>query len=228
MVLLIAAQALADPTVPQWRRATWEEYEQHRDDSTTERSPIFFNDGYLWVDHMGEGINHSRINNLFTLILGLWFLGKLEQNAELFRGCQMDKPRSKAAAPDLVLYLGEGAPQWQEGEPRHLDLTRWRGPNLVGEIADTTLASDLDEKKQIYAALEIPEYWVIDVVGRRVLAFWLLEDGKYQQCAESGALAGLPIALLGQTLERLDTETNTRAAHWFAQQIAILANVGTQ
>ena len=31
------------------------------------------------------------------------------------------------------------------------------------EIADTTLAKDLQEKKQVYAAAGIQEYWVIDV-----------------------------------------------------------------
>lgn len=36
-------------------------------------------------------------------------------------------------------------------------------------------------KKQIYADLKIPEYWVIDVRGERVLAFGLEEDGKYRQ-----------------------------------------------
>ena len=224
MTLSIAANQTiaASPILPEWRKASWEEYVQHRDRSQTKWTRVFFNDGYLWVDEMGEGINHARINNLFTLILGLWLMNQMDQNAEILGGCQMDQPQSKAAAPDLVVYLGEGAPQWQEGESRYIDLTRWRSPDLVGEIADTTLASDLDEKKQIYAALAIPEYWVIDVVGRRVLAFRLREDGKYQQCTESGALPGLPIDLLSQTLELLDTETNIRAANWFAQQIANL------
>jgi Uma2 family endonuclease len=58
-----------------------------------------------------------------------------------------------AAAPDLVLYLGEDYPRREPGTSRRLDLERWRVPNLVGEISDTTLASDLDEKKALYAAL---------------------------------------------------------------------------
>ena len=174
----------ASPSLPQWRKASWEEYVQHRDDPTIERSLIFFNDGYLWVNDMSEGMNHARVSDLLTVILFAWFMSRPEQSAESLGRCQIEKPETKAAAPDLVLYLGESTPQWQEGESRYIDLTRWRSPDLVGEIADTTLASDLDEKKQIYAALAIPEYWVIDVVGRRVLAFRLREDGKYQQCTE--------------------------------------------
>lgn len=65
------------------------------------------------------------------------------------------------------------------------------------------IARDLDEKKQLYAELKIPEYWVIDVREKRVLAFRLGEMGKYQECDVLGALEGLQIALLNETLEQL-------------------------
>jgi Uma2 family endonuclease len=117
-----------------------------------------------------------------------------------------------------VLYVGADYPQWQPGEPRRIDLSRSRVPDLVGEIADTTLANDLDEQKHLYAALGIPEYWVVDVRGQRVFAF-LLQDGEYQICEASRALAGLPIALLEEALQRLSEGTNTSAAVWFIQQI---------
>ena len=65
----------------------------------------------------------------------------------------------------------------------------------------------------------IPEYWVIDVRGLRVFAFYLQSNGIYQQCDISLALEGLPIALLDQTLARLKEGTNGSAAAWFAQQI---------
>jgi Uma2 family endonuclease len=129
----------------------------------------------------------------------------------------MEKPQIQSAAPDKVLYVGGDSPRWQSGEPRRVNLDLWRVPDLVAEIADTTLAIDLDEKKQLYLALGIPEYWVIDVKGKQVLAF-RLRAGKYEQCSESVALAGLPIELLEQTLERMDNE-NGNAALWFAAQI---------
>ena len=108
-------------------------------------------------------------------------------------------------------------PQWLLGEPRRVNLDKWRVPDLVAEISDTTLAIDLDEKKQLYLALGIPEYWVIDVKGKQVLAFRLI-DGKYQQIDESVALSGLPIDLLEKTLDRSDND-NGNAALWFASQI---------
>ncbi|MGB5915958.1 MAG: Uma2 family endonuclease [Phormidesmis sp.] len=93
-------------------------------------------------------------------------------------------------------------------------------PNLVCEVSDMTLASDLDETKEIYAVLEVPEYWVIDVQGLRVIAFLLQADGRYQQCEVSQALSGLEISLVEKTFARLVDETNGSAAQWFARQIA--------
>lgn len=58
---------------------------------------------------------------------------------------------------------------------RRVNLDKWRVPDLVAEISDTTLAIDLDEKKQLYLALGIPEYWIIDVKGRQVVAFRLVD-----------------------------------------------------
>ena len=47
-------------------------------------------------------------------------------------------------------------------------------------------------------------------------------DGRYQQCEVSGALEGLAIALVEQTLTRLEHESNGAAALWFVQQLANL------
>lgn len=90
-------------------------------------------------------------------------------------------------------------------------------PDLVAEISDTTLSIDLDEKKQLYLALGVPEYWAIAVRARQVLAFRLV-DGCYRECQVSVALAGLPIELLDRTLAQMDHD-NGNAAQWFAAQL---------
>jgi Uma2 family endonuclease len=213
--------------IPQWQPATWEDYLRYRDDLTKERVRIFFDDNNLWIDEgldgMGaEGINHAKVSDLITLLIGFWFSRFTEPTAESLGRCLLEKPKTRAAAPDIVLYIGEGIPQWREGEPRRIDLSQWRVPDLVGEIADTTLATDLDEKKKIYANLAIPEYWVIDVQGERIFAFQLDGDGKYQQCTESTALPGLPIYLIEQALQQLREGTNISVATWFSQAIANL------
>ena len=105
------------------------------------------------------------------------------------------------------------------------NLYEWKAATWEDYLAcrdNTTLATDLDEKKHLYAELGIPESWVIDVRGQRVFAFQLQSNGVYQECEQSLVLAGLPIDLLNQTLSRLNDGTNGSAAIWFTQQIANL------
>jgi Uma2 family endonuclease len=208
---------IIDPVkISSWRNATWAEYLE-RVENLDKQERVFFNLDTIWIDMGNEGINHSRFNELFTLLLFVWFSRQANVKFDLLGGCVLEKPQTQSAAPDKVLYIGGNSPRWKPGDPRRVNLDSWLVPDLVAEISDTTLAIDLDEKKQLYLALGIPEYWVIDVKGRQVLAFRLI-DGKYEQCSESVALAGLPIELLEQTLEQMDNE-NGSAALWFAAQI---------
>ncbi|BAC91077.1 Uma2 family endonuclease [Gloeobacter violaceus] len=210
------------PPLRRWHRAGWQDYVALRDAPIRERMKLAFDRGWLWVDMGGEGINHAGVSDLFTSLLFLWALQHPERPFSSLGRCLLEKPETQACAPDLVLYVGEDFPRWQPGEPRRVDLTRTRVPDLVGEISDTTLASDLDEQKHLYAALGVPEYWVVDVQGGRVFAFELAENGQYRVCSTSRALAGLPMTLLEETLQRLAEGTNTGAAAWFTQQIAQL------
>lgn len=207
--------------IAQGQAATWEDYVAACEDPNFEQARIYFHEGYLWIDMGNEGPQHARFNDLFTIIFFVWFTTKVGQTFDSLSGCVIEKPKVGAGAPDKVLYIGGDFHKWQKGEPRRINLNNCRVPDLVGEIADTTLASDLDEKKRLYAALGIPEYWVVDINGERVLAFRLQENGKYQECEISGVLEGLPIALLSQTLKLLG-EGNGTAAMWFAQQIGNL------
>jgi Uma2 family endonuclease len=209
------------PPLRQWHQATWQDYLALRDAPIQERMKLGFNQGWLWVDMGGEGINHSSVCDLFTMMFGFWAIQRPQEAFTSLGRCLLEKPETQACAPDLVLYVGEDYPQWSPGEPRRINLDQWRVPNLVGEISDTTLASDLDEQKHLYEALGIAEYWVIDVRGKRVFAFEL-NNGQYQRCTESLTLKGLPISILEETLQQLNEGTNTSAAAWFTQQISNL------
>ena len=167
-----------------------------------------------------EGIRHSEVRELFVMILAFWFVQHPDQMAKSLGGCLMEKIGYQAAAPDLVLYLGDGAPTWTLGEKRRINLDQFRVPDLVGEVSDTSLASDLDEMKQLYATLGIPEYWIINAKDYKVLAFRLQPNGQYQPIETSIVLSHLPISLLEQALNRLTEETNITAATWFMQALA--------
>jgi Uma2 family endonuclease len=205
------------PTPPQ--PATWADYLALCDDPALERIRIFFDEGWMWTEMGEEGINHSGVCDLFTMLILCWKMKYPDQKIHSLGRCQLEKTGHKACAPDLVVYLGKSQPRWEPGQRRFVDLDKAGLPALIGEVSDTTLANDLDRKKYLYAALGIPEYWVIDVRGRRVLAFLLQAGGSYAECDTSETFVGLAIILLEQTLERLDQETNTDAALWFSQQL---------
>jgi Uma2 family endonuclease len=166
--------------------ATWDDYLAICDDPTIERIRIFFDEGVMWTEMGEEGLNHSSVSDLFTMLIVLWKVHHPEQIIYSLGRCQLEKKGHEACAPDLVVYLDTPPPRWQPGERRFVNLDKAGLPALVGEISDTTLAEDLDRKKHLYAALGISEYWVIDVRGRRVLAF-LLQDGSYEECETSEA-----------------------------------------
>jgi Uma2 family endonuclease len=204
----------------QWQQATWQDYEMLRDDTNSDRCKLFFDNQRLWVEMGAEGMNHAQFSALFEMVFAIWVIQNPQYRVASFRGCQIEKKGFRAAAPDIVLYVGENIPTWKSGQSRFINLDNWRSPDLVGEISDTTLAIDLDEKKRLYADLGISEYWVIDVRAYRLFAFKLDEIGVYQQCEVSQVLPNFAIALLEQTVELLATKTNTEAAIWFSQQIA--------
>jgi Uma2 family endonuclease len=210
----------------QFQPATWEDYLNYDDNFHDELSELklFFNDNYLWWEMGKEGINHSSVSQLFSMLFFAWLIRFPELKISDLGNCVIEKPKTKAASPDIVFYVGENTPIWEEGEPRKIDLKKWRVPDLVGEVSDTTLATDLDEKKQIYLDLGIPEYWVIDVKSQRIIAFRLNEMGKYKQIDKSVALPGLSMSLIEETLRVLKNNNykNANAALWFIQNLNTL------
>lgn len=73
---------------------------------------------------------------------------------------------------------------------------------LIVEVSDSTLATDLTTKAQLYAAHGMPEYWVVDVNGCVVHQLWSPAHGAYTERREvpfgedlaAAALAGLTVS----------------------------------
>jgi len=201
------------------KAATWAEYLELRDNPHLDWRKISFDQGWLWVEMGKEGPGHASVSDLFTIIFGFWAFLHPEETYQSYGRCLIENPETQACTPDLVLYKGENIPRWQPETPRRITLPEQRLPDLVGEVADTSLALDLAEQKQLYARLGVPEYWVIDVQQCQVLAFGLAANGEYQAIMVSNVLRGLEIELLSQTLACLEEETNTAAANWLMQQL---------
>jgi len=74
--------------------------------------------------------------------------------------------------PDLIV-LKRDFSQFTRNNPTPADLL------LVVEISDTTLYFDITTKAALYARAGIPDYWVLDINGRRMLVHRDPQDGRY-------------------------------------------------
>jgi Uma2 family endonuclease len=52
---------------------------------------------------------------------------------------------------------------------------------LVLEVADTTVRYDATTKRDLYARAGVPEYWVLDIPGRRIIAHRKLTAGRFEE-----------------------------------------------
>lgn len=55
--------------------------------------------------------------------------------------------------------------------------------HLVVEVAESSLAYDRETKAPLYAASEVPEYWIVDVAARAVDVYAAPEGGRYTSVA---------------------------------------------
>lgn len=76
---------------------------------------------------------------------------------------QMPLVLSPTNAPQPDIALVKGSPRGVAAHPSTAE--------LVIEVADSSLAQDTTTKAELYATAGIPDYWVVDVDGRRLLVF---------------------------------------------------------
>jgi Uma2 family endonuclease len=92
-------------------------------------------------------------------------------------------PRSEPQ-PDFAL-VKRSADAYRRAHPTGKDVV------LLIEISDSTLRYDLEDKARLYAKHGIPEYWVFDLVNRRVVRHRAPRRARYTQRDDiaSGGLA---------------------------------------
>ena len=86
--------------------------------------------------------------------------------------------------PDLALLR----PDLESYASRH---PQGQDALLVVEVADTSLRYDLQVKLPLYAQAGVPEVWVVDLEGKRVLVHRKPEGGGYREAEALGPGARL-------------------------------------
>jgi Uma2 family endonuclease len=124
-----------------------------------------------------------------------------------------------ACQPDMAFYVGKDL-VFPPHNNSPVNLNQLKPPNLVVEIAATSLVDDTSNKLKLYQRLGVWEYWVVDVATSRIIAT-CLSVTEITHIRESQVLPGLKIDLIELALRRSSTEGHIAATRW------LLANLST-
>jgi hypothetical protein len=76
--------------------------------------------------------------------------------------------------------------------------------------------------QQLYRAMGVPEYWVIDVQGQRVFMFRLAAgDQGYMEIPASECLPGLSVELITEAIRKTRSAPNGAVALWALAQLQV-------
>jgi Uma2 family endonuclease len=199
-----------------WVAATWEEFITMADDPAYKKAKCYYRNGQMRIETMSVGSDHSRDNAIALLAINLFCTIKgISVNG--FNNCSYRKIGFRECQPDLSYYIGERAKLAPRGTSiASLDVTP--PPDLVIEVADSTLADDIGEKRLLYEELKVAEYWVLDVQKSEIIAFAIIADNGSRRIVRSEVLPGLTIALLAEALRRSRTEDQAQVGAWLLAQ----------
>lgn len=200
-----------------WIAATWEDFlkiSQARDNDKAK----FYYYQERYYSEMGVGADHAFVNTVVIILISLYCM-KRDILAKGYTNCSYRKVGMRECQPDISYYVGDrtqNAPQ----SSTIVDLDESLAPDVVIEIADTSLGYDLGVKRLLYEEVHVGEYWVIDVQNMKITAFRILQDLGSERITESSVLAGLRLSLLEEALQHSREMDNSQVGAWFMSQLA--------
>jgi Uma2 family endonuclease len=198
-----------------WLPATWGEFVALADDPARKFKSYYYA-GRMRFEPMSTGSDHS--NDHALILFAISFFAAYRQIPITAKDCcSYRKTGYDEFQPDASYYTGANADAIPWGT-RVVDLDIYPLPNLVIEIADTSLADDQGDKRLQYEDLGIPEYWIVNVQRMRILAFAIAPDHSSRQIRESLVLPGLKLEILEQALQRSRQENQSTTTAWLMSQ----------
>jgi Uma2 family endonuclease len=157
------------------KRLTFEEYLAY-DDGTDKRYELV--DGELILMSLGSG-QHGGVTEFINVcfreeILRLkldWTSKQMVVGVRSPRAGRWDTSR----IPDVVVL---SLPQWRELRNREAVIELNEPPPLlvVEVVSESTKTVDYRAKRVEYNILNIPEYWIVDLLSNKVTVFTLIEE----------------------------------------------------
>lgn len=207
-----------------WLTATWDEYIQTIENHTYEKAKGYYYNGKMRIEMLPVGNDHSRDHTVIILAASNYAALKgIPMNGN--DNCTYRKTGLNEAQPDVSYYIGENADLIPWGTsiinlddyPPPINLDDYPPPNLVIEVANTSLADDLGEKRLLYEELGVDEYWIINVQNVQVIAFAVANGGS-RKITQSQVLPGLEISLLETAFRRTRQMNQSQVIAWLISQ----------
>ncbi len=203
-----------------WLPVSWEEFIQiteSPDAGPADRKiKAYYYDGQMRLENMAAlGNPHSRDHGI---VMGAVFLFATLRKLDLdiHDNCTYRKTGCVEVQPDASYYLGANA-EVVPWDATIIDLDIYPAPDLVIEVAYSSLTDDKGEKRLLYETLGVKEYWIIDVQNVAVWAF-AIADGGSRRIERSQVLDGLDIAVLEEAFRRSRVMNHGQVAAWLMGQ----------
>jgi Uma2 family endonuclease len=135
------------------------------------------------IDKMSPGPRHAgTIQILADLLVAVFGQGHIRTQLPIEAG-GLDREWSQPE-PDVAVLRARG--NFQHRHPEGHELL------FAMEVSDTSVRHDSGRKRDIYANAAVPEYWVLDLEGRKLLVFRSLQSGAYTESLTLGEADSIP------------------------------------
>jgi Uma2 family endonuclease len=198
-----------------WIDATWDEYLQSLAELASEKIKSYYYQGRLRIEMTPIGSDHACDRTIIIVAVSLF--AAINNMALTGRdNCTYRKIGYQEVQPDVSYYIGKNADIIPWGTTI-VDLNLYPAPDLVIEVANTSLADDKGEKRLLYEDLQVAEYWIVDVPNVQIIAFAVV-DGGSRRIEESQVLPGLKFSLLNEALRRTRQSNQSQVVAWLLAQ----------
>ena len=203
------------PRTDSWVLATWDDYINQLNDPIYQQAKGYYYKGHMRIEMSPVSFDHGQDHVIIIFAVNL-FVALKQIPATGLDTATFRKTGVRECQPDVAYYLGESAKAIPSGTGI-VNLDQYPAPNLVIEIARSSLLDDLGIKRALYEELGVNEYWVVDVQKAQLLAYSMSYQGS-QRIEVSQVLSGLEVAILEEALQRSRQSNQAEVGAWLLTQ----------
>ncbi|WP_013334848.1 Uma2 family endonuclease [Gloeothece verrucosa] len=198
-----------------WIPAKWEDFLQIIEDPAYKKAKAYYYHHHMRLEMLPVGFDHSKDHSVIVFAINL-FSVYAGIPLTLLDNCSYRKAGIKECQPDISGYVGDKAKIIPQGT-NIVNLNQYPSPDLVVEVAKTSLLDDLGTKRSLYEALGIKEYWIVDVENTKIIAYQMQNKGSYQ-IVRSNVLSSLDIGILEDALRQSRQSDQSAVGKWLMTQ----------